>query len=263
MFLAHCSLACFYTSRMPCIQNDRQTPRIAKRANPTLRTQLIIVSLAFCLACPLPLHAGQVRGADEDFPVIHNETITIRILDGVDGHPIPHAHLSLLAGYTQRDLHLEMWRQEALTDDHGRARLPNALASFPLLQISVDKNPTCEAHAGSATFSVDLIRRDGVSTPNRCGTAISEDAPGVFTVFVKTKPPKPLKPSKSSETPDVRKSTPSPTSIAPAPTAPAVAAPTPALTPPPALPDQTPADPAPAEPGHLRALAADRFSAIA
>jgi hypothetical protein len=195
------------------------------------------------------VHAGQVRGADEDFPVVHNETITIRILDGVDGHPIPHAHLSLLAGYNQRDLHLEMWHQEALTDDRGRAKLSNALASLPLLQISVDKSPVCEAHAGSATFSVDLIRRDGVSTPNRCGNAISEDAPGVFTVFVKTKPPKPLKPSK------VYKPAP-----APAAPAPASAAPTPAPAPAPTAP--APAT-TPVEPGHLRALAADGFAAIA
>jgi hypothetical protein len=110
-----------------------------------------------------------VRGADEDFPVVHSEAITIRILDGSDGHPISHAHLNLLAGYNQRDLHLEMWRQEAFTDDRGKARLSDALANLPFLQISVARKPACEAHAASATFSVDLIRRDGLSTPNRCG----------------------------------------------------------------------------------------------
>jgi len=245
---------------MPGIQNDRGTLQAARRAVQFLGAQLATLSLAFCLGSPLFVHAAQVRGADEDFPVVHNETITIRVLDGVDGHPVPHAHLSLLAGYNQRDLHLEMWHDDISTDNHGIARLPNALANLPLLQISVAKSPTCEAHAGSATFSVDLIRRDGVSTPNRCGNAISEDLPGVFTVFVKTKPPKPLKPSQ------VRKPAPAP---APDPAVPAPA-PTPALKAPappaPALPDQPPAAPpatSPAEPGHLRALAADRFPAVA
>jgi hypothetical protein len=40
---------------------------------------------------------------------------------------------------------------------------------------------------GKASFSVELIRRDGLSAPNRCGTATVEDEPGVFTVFVKEK----------------------------------------------------------------------------
>jgi hypothetical protein len=145
--------------------------------------------MAFFLASPLLLFAAQVRGADEDFPVVHSEAIVIRILDGANGQPVPRAHLSLLAGYNQRDLHLEMWRQEAVTDDRGRARLSNALANLPFLQIAVAKTPACETHAGSAIFSVDLIRRDGVTTQNRCGAAISEDAPRVFTVFVKTKAP--------------------------------------------------------------------------
>jgi hypothetical protein len=172
---------------MPGIQNDRQSPRFARRAVPGLRAQLAILSLTSFLASPLLLLAAQVRGADEDFPVVHNEAITIRILDGANGHPVPRAHLSLLAGYNQRDLHLEMWRQEAFTDDRGRARLSDALANLPFLQIGVANKHACEAHEGSAIFSVDLIRRDGLSTPNRCGAAISDDAPGIFTLFVKTK----------------------------------------------------------------------------
>jgi hypothetical protein len=183
--------------------------------------------------------------------------------------------LSLLAGYNQRDLHLAMWHDDVSTDDHGIARLPNELANLPLLQISVAKSPACEAHAGSATFSVDRIRRDGASTPNRCGTAISEDLPGVFTVFVKIKPPKPLKPSQ------VRKPAPAPApAAAPAPATPATSAPTPAPAPAPKAP--APAGPAPAVPApaaptpanpapgttpvptdHLRALAVNRLPAVA
>jgi hypothetical protein len=149
--------------------------------------QLAICFLACCLASSTFLPAAQVRGAVEVFPAVHGDPITIRILDGKDGHALAHARLSLVAGYNQRDLHLEMWRTEAITDDRGGARLPDALANLPLLQIAVAKTPVCQAHSGSATFSVDLIRRDGVSTANRCGTASTENTPGVFVVFVKYK----------------------------------------------------------------------------
>jgi hypothetical protein len=160
----------------------------------------MILSLAFCLGSRLLLLAAQVRGADETFPVVHNDPITIRILDGTDGRPLAHAHLSLVAGYNQRDHHLEMWHEDALTDDHGRARFPDALANLPFLQIRVAKQHICQPDSGSATFNVDRIRRDGLSTANRCGTATVEDAPGVFTVFVKIKnaAPKPALPTAHS-----------------------------------------------------------------
>ena len=154
---------------MPAFQIDRQSPQVGSRAIRTLGTQLAILTFAFYLASPTFLHAGQVRGADEDFPVVHNDTITIRILDGTDGHPIAHAHLSLLAGYNRRDLHLAMWHDDVSTDDQGQARLSNDLANLPFLQIGVGKQHICQAGSGSAIFSVDRIRRDGLSTANGCG----------------------------------------------------------------------------------------------
>ena len=263
---------------MPALQIDRKSQEVArrsvlKRTVRTLGAQLAILTFAFYLGSPLFVRAAQVRGADEDFPVVHDDTITIRVLDASDGHPIIHAHLSLLAGYNQRDLHLEMWHDDVSTDDHGIARLPNAMANLPLLQIGVQKQQVCQAGSGSAIFSIDRIRRDGLSTSNRCGKATFGDAPGAFTVFVKSKihAPKPSKPLKACK---VRKPAPAP-AAAPAPPAPATAAPTPApaLAPKapaptvPALGEPTPADPAPEEspvpPGNLRALAVDRFPAVA
>jgi hypothetical protein len=77
-----------------------------------------------------------------------------------------------------------MWRQEALTDDHGSARLPDELANLPFLQITVARSPLC-ANSHSDTFSVDRIRNNGLSAPNLCGQITAEVAPGVFTVFVR------------------------------------------------------------------------------
>jgi hypothetical protein len=128
-----------------------------------------------------------LNGAAETFPVVHNEPITVRILGGKDGQPLAHLHLVLLGGYEQSDLHDQLYRVEVLTDIHGEARLPRQLANLPWVQVWVATKPLCQASPRKDSFSVELIRRDGLSAPNRCGTATVEDVPGVFTVFVKGK----------------------------------------------------------------------------
>jgi hypothetical protein len=133
------------------------------------------------------LLTATLNGAAETFPVIHNEPITVRILGGKDGLPLAHQHLTLLGGYDQSDLHDQLYRSEVLTDSHGQVKLPRQLANLPWLQVWVDKKPLCQAKPRGENFSVELIRRDGLSAPNRCGTATVEETPGVFTVFVKGK----------------------------------------------------------------------------
>src|ERR1035437_1469055 len=145
----------------------------------------MIRPLALSLAAGMALLTATVSGADETFPVVHNEPITVRILSGRDGQPLAHVHLVLIAGYDQSDIHGQLFREEVLSDAHGQARLSNQLANLPWLQVWVNTKPLCQAHARTTSFSVERIRRDGLSAPNRCGTATVEDAPGVFTVFVK------------------------------------------------------------------------------
>jgi hypothetical protein len=135
----------------------------------------------------MALMTASLCGADETFPVVHNEPITVRILGGKDGQPLAHLHLVLLAGYDQSDLHDQLYRAELLTDAHGQVRLPKQLANLPWLQVWVTKKPLCQAKPRGDSFSIELIRRDGLSAPNRCGTATVEDMPGVFAVFVKGK----------------------------------------------------------------------------
>ncbi len=142
---------------------------------------------ASSFAAALVLLAATAGGADETFPVVHNEPITVRVLSGKSGQPLAHAHLTLTAGYSQRDLQLAMWHEDALTDDQGKARLPSELANLPYLEIKVAKKHLCMAGPSTAAFSVERIRRDGLSAANRCGTVTVENAPGVFTVFVKGK----------------------------------------------------------------------------
>ncbi len=147
----------------------------------------MIRPLSFSLAAGTALLAASLSSVAESFPVVHNEPITVRILGGKNGLPFAHLHLVMLGGYDRSDLHDQFYRAEALTDARGQARLPKQLANLPWLQVWVTKKPLCQAKPRRDSFSVALIRRDGLSTPNRCGTATVEDAPGVFTVFVKGK----------------------------------------------------------------------------
>ena len=152
----------------------------------------MIRSFALSLAAGMALLTATLCGVAETFPVVHNEPITVLILGGKDGQPLAHLHLVLLGGYDQRDLHDQLFRAEVLTDPQGQAQLPGQLANLPWLQVWVAKKPLCQAKPRGDRFSVELIRRDGLSAPNRCGTATVEDAPGVFTVFVKGKEKKGL-----------------------------------------------------------------------
>jgi hypothetical protein len=139
------------------------------------------------VAAGIALAAVPVSCAAEVFPVAHKEPIVIRILGGTDGKPLVRQHLTLIAGYDQRDMREQLFREEVLTDEKGQVRLSNQLANLPWLQVWVGKKPLCQGNPRSASYSVELIRRDGVSAPNRCGTATVESKPGVFTVFVKNK----------------------------------------------------------------------------
>jgi hypothetical protein len=127
--------------------------------------------------------AGFASG--EVFPIAHSGVIAVRILGGKDGKPQVHAHVILVGGYDQRDLGLGLWREEVLTDGEGTVRLSNALGNLPFLRVQVEKRRACETNATRAAFSVERIRRDGLSGANRCGIAVVNNAPGVFTVFVK------------------------------------------------------------------------------
>ena len=151
----------------------------------SFRSIRLVRSVAFLFAAGWVSLAAAAGPTNEIFPNAHSEPIIIRILDGKHGQPLVHVHLILVAGYDKRDIRLRLWEDEALTDDQGRARLPNQLANLPFLRIKVAKKHMCLANAGATLFSVEQMRGAGLSAPNRCGFATVTDAPGVFTVFVK------------------------------------------------------------------------------
>ncbi len=145
----------------------------------------LAISLAAGLALGLALPAAAAGNAGESFPVNHEDSIAVHILNGRNGQPLGHLHLILIAGYNQQDMRDQFWREEVISDAHGQVRLSNQMENLPWLQVWVGKKKLCQAKPRTASFSVDLIRRDGLSAPNHCGMATVEDAPGVFAVFVK------------------------------------------------------------------------------
>jgi len=121
--------------------------------------------------------------AQTSIPVDRKEPIVIHIVDGQDGHPIAYLHLALVAGYDRRDLERHLWVEDAMTDEHGDVRLPGTLMNLPWLRVSMPKSSMCKADPRVETFSVERMRNDGLSSPNRCGTVTVGERPGLFTLF--------------------------------------------------------------------------------
>jgi hypothetical protein len=125
---------------------------------------------------------GAIRASE---PVIHHEPITVRVLDGRGGLPLARVHLTLIAGYDERDLHLGLWQEEVVTDGAGSVRVPDSLVNFPYLQVMVARHRMCIGNVSASRFSMERIRFSGLNSPNRCGVFTVGNLPGVFVVFAK------------------------------------------------------------------------------
>jgi hypothetical protein len=158
-------------------------------------------SLTIWVGAMMALLASTTCLANEVFPVVHHDPITVRVLDGRCDGPQARVHVVLTAGYDRRDLALRLWHEEAVTDANGEVRLSDALRNLPLLRVEVLNRHVCSAGT-EAAISVERIRLSGLSRSNRCGFVSAENVPGVFTVFVigKMAGPKSASPQ-SAETP--------------------------------------------------------------
>jgi len=146
----------------------------------------MIRSLAVCAQAGIFL-ARMVSGAAEVFPVVHNQPIVLRVVDGKAGRPQPGRHVVLSGGYDLRDLRLGEWQEEAVTNGEGTVLLSNELRNLPYLRVEVLKSHPCERGARQSAYSVERIRAAGQSGANRCGTVVVAEEPGFLTVFVKGK----------------------------------------------------------------------------
>lgn len=145
---------------------------------------------AFPLAALLLLFS-ESNGAQEREHGPGDSSITVRFLDGQTGKPLQNLHVVFEAGYDGDGIRSGFWQEEALSNARGETTLPRILSALPWLQVSVLKHHVCQAGGDASSFSVERMRRDGLSAPNRCGTITAVETPGVFTVFVKMKAPKP------------------------------------------------------------------------
>jgi hypothetical protein len=129
------------------------------------------------------LFPAQKATAQTSIPVIHPEPITIYLVDGQDGHPMAHLHAVLAAGYDRTDVERHLWHEAVMTDEQGAIRIPATLLNLPWLRVLLPKSSACKQDPSTQIFSVERMRNDGLSAPNRCGTMTVIDRPGVFTVF--------------------------------------------------------------------------------
>jgi hypothetical protein len=135
------------------------------------------------------LTTAAICRADEVFPVAHTEAIAVRVVDGLNGRPRARAVVVVVGGYSERDLDAGMWRQELLTDEAGQVPLADGLRNLPLLRVEVIKLRSCAAGGFGKTFSMELTRRDGLSSSNRCGANSAQNVAGTLTVFVADRKP--------------------------------------------------------------------------
>jgi hypothetical protein len=170
-----------------------------------LRTLFLALgpSLGLALGVDMLLLPCSVGRAQNSLPGKHLEPITIRVLDGKGGAPLPHLHLQVVAGYDDRDLRIGLWSEEVISDGQGRANLPGSLKSFSLVAVGVAKHKLCAAHGRPVAVMLDSIRNEGLSTPNGCGTTVVAETPGVLNVFAKARqedlpPPPAAKPAASA-----------------------------------------------------------------
>jgi hypothetical protein len=128
------------------------------------------------------LVGGALFGLGEVIPVDHREPMTVRVLDGRTGLPLAHLRLVLVAGYDEHDLARRLWLDEVATDASGEVPVPRSLVNFPYMVVSLKKAKPCSFHI---VFNMGRIRNLGLDAPNRCGTGLHAEGPGVLTIFAR------------------------------------------------------------------------------
>jgi len=127
-----------------------------------------------------------LAAAGESFPAEHREPITVRVLDGKTGKPLAHLRLTLVGGYTEKDIGQRLWREEAVTDAAGEVRVPRALGDLPFLEVRPRKTKLCQETSRGETYNVGRIRGEGFNAPNSCGFVKAAASPQVLVVFARS-----------------------------------------------------------------------------
>ena len=111
--------------------------------------------------------------------------LNILVLNGTTGKPIPDVRLLVFAGSTPEETRLHTHSFDLKTDREGAALVPSGQMWPSTLQVLADHMTTCEPHPKSETLSILLAMRNGLVTPNSCGTSNVQAKPRQLIVFAR------------------------------------------------------------------------------
>ena len=102
-------------------------------------------------------------------PSEDSQTISVVVLEGKNGKPMPREHLLGLVGGTQEEVRPHGHKIDLETNLEAVALLPPGSSSYSRIQIWVDRRTLYQRTPNLASFSLDEVRRSGASTANTCG----------------------------------------------------------------------------------------------
>ena len=135
-----------------------------------------LISKALLLAAPL------LQTPIRDQP---RAQLSILVLNGVEGKPIPKARLLVFAGATPHDVEDHRHSFDLHTDSHGVAMIPPGQMWPASLNIFVDFMTQCELHPNSRSFSLPEAMERGLVAGNSCGVVKLQPTPGQLVIFAR------------------------------------------------------------------------------
>jgi len=118
-------------------------------------------------------------------PTAQEKNIIIRVMDGRNGKPMANMHLMVSLGSSQEDVRELKSHVDLQTDLNGVALLSIDESTISRIQVWVDWHTLCQETPNTKSFSIEEIRKSGLSTPNNCGSVTREKAPNHLTVFAR------------------------------------------------------------------------------
>jgi hypothetical protein len=109
--------------------------------------------------------------------------IVIHVIDGRNGKPVSNEHILIFQGVSAEDIRELKNHLDLQTDANGMAFLPTD--AMPQIQVSVDWHKVCQSSSSKLIFSLEEIKKNGVATPNTCGSIARKLAPNQFYVFTR------------------------------------------------------------------------------
>jgi hypothetical protein len=112
-------------------------------------------------------------------------SVVLCLLDGKNGKSIGNEHLLVFYGTTAEDVHAEKNHRDLRTDINGKSVLTLDDSSILLIQVFSDGHILCQQKSNTDSYSVEQIKRTGLSTQNTCGPVHRENTPDQFVIYAR------------------------------------------------------------------------------